>query len=303
MTGDPPQPRVAIAVPTYNRADGLKVAIDSVLAQDFQAWELIICDNASTDKTATVAKTYADREPRIRVHRQPGNLGPTANFVEGLKLTEAPLFMWLADDDWIEPNYLSACVKRHDDQPDHALVAGRVRYQHKEREPFDGASIDLQQDDSAERMLGYYRGVTDNGIFYGVMKTEFARRSAFPNTLGGDWIFLAGLIYQGKVSTLRETVIHRDYNWNAQSIKRISESAGFSPFVEKHPYLSIALEGAAAVRSRDLFADLDKKQRRRLSHRVFLALVRKKKLGFFKIIRGLLAARKDWRPAIGAKAI
>jgi len=303
MSGELPQPSVSIAVPTYNRAAGLKVAIDSVVAQGFREWELIVCDNASTDETPEVAKAYADQDDRIRVHRQAENLGPTANFLKGLELAKAPLFMWLADDDWIETNHLSACVKRHHGQPDHALVSGRVRYRHREKEPFDGGRIALQQDDPGERMLNYYREVTDNGIFYGVMKTEFARRATFLNTLGGDWIFLAGVIYQGKVSTLEETVIHRDYTWNKESIKRISENAGFSSFAQKHPYLSIALEGAAAVRNWDLFEDLNEKQRNQLSNRVFLTLARKKKLGFFKIIRGLLAARSGWRPTRGETTV
>ena len=66
---------VTIALPTYNRVAGLEKAIKSVLAQDFQHWELFICDNASSDGTEEVAAEFAANDSRVRHQRQTENRG------------------------------------------------------------------------------------------------------------------------------------------------------------------------------------------------------------------------------------
>ncbi|MFP5441477.1 MAG: glycosyltransferase family 2 protein, partial [Gammaproteobacteria bacterium] len=67
------QPRVSVVMPAYNAARTLRVAVDSVLAQDFSDFELIVCDDASRDDTATLLSGYAD--PRLKVVRNAANLG------------------------------------------------------------------------------------------------------------------------------------------------------------------------------------------------------------------------------------
>jgi cellulose synthase/poly-beta-1,6-N-acetylglucosamine synthase-like glycosyltransferase len=62
-------PRVTIAVPVYNGERYLARTLDALLAQTFRDFELIITDNASTDRTAEIAQEYARREPRIRYFR------------------------------------------------------------------------------------------------------------------------------------------------------------------------------------------------------------------------------------------
>src|SRR5690606_1400221 len=66
---DSPPPRVTVAMPVYNGADYIERALDSLLAQDFEDFELIISDNGSTDGTDEIARRYAERDPRISYHR------------------------------------------------------------------------------------------------------------------------------------------------------------------------------------------------------------------------------------------
>src|SRR3569623_644066 len=68
-------PRLSIGLPVYNGGDLLPLAIDSVLAQTFGDFELIICDNASTDQTEELCRAYARRDPRVVYHRSERTLG------------------------------------------------------------------------------------------------------------------------------------------------------------------------------------------------------------------------------------
>lgn len=102
----PPAPRptmpelVSVVIPTFNRAATLPRAIDSVLAQDHRALELLVVDDASTDDTARVIAGYAD--PRLRLIRQPVNQGVAAARNRGIAEARG---RWLAfldsDDEWL----------------------------------------------------------------------------------------------------------------------------------------------------------------------------------------------------------
>ena len=65
------KPRVSIGMPVRNGQKYIREAIESILAQTFTDWELIVCDNASTDSTEQIVREYAARDPRVRYHRNP----------------------------------------------------------------------------------------------------------------------------------------------------------------------------------------------------------------------------------------
>lgn len=99
-------PSVSIGMPVYNGANYIREALDSLLAQTFADFELIISDNASTDKTAQICKEYADRDNRIIYFTQYHNIGAVANFQFVLNSARSALFMWAAHDDKWSKNYL-----------------------------------------------------------------------------------------------------------------------------------------------------------------------------------------------------
>lgn len=105
-------PRVTIGVPIYNEEKYLRPALDSLLAQDYGDFELIISDNASTDATEAISQEYAARDPRIRYHRNPTNIGATENFNQALRLSSGgEYFMWAGGHDVWAPTYLSRCLE------------------------------------------------------------------------------------------------------------------------------------------------------------------------------------------------
>lgn len=99
-------PKVSVGMPVYNGAKYIREALDSLLAQTFTDFELIISDNASTDGTQAICEEYAQRYPKIRYVRQSKNKGATENFRFVLGCANADLFMWAAYDDLWAPHYL-----------------------------------------------------------------------------------------------------------------------------------------------------------------------------------------------------
>jgi glycosyltransferase involved in cell wall biosynthesis len=102
--------KVAIGLPVYNGANYLVAAIESILAQTYGDFDLVISDNASTDGTEEICRTYAERDLRIRYVRQAQNLGAAANHNYLVRICENPYFKWAAHDDLLAPGFLAACV-------------------------------------------------------------------------------------------------------------------------------------------------------------------------------------------------
>lgn len=104
-------PRVSIGLPVYNGENFLEAALDSILAQTFEDFELIISDNASSDRTEEICRSYAAKDKRIRYCRLETNLGPIANFNRLVELARGDYFKWVAHDDIYAPDFLAKCVE------------------------------------------------------------------------------------------------------------------------------------------------------------------------------------------------
>ena len=79
-------PRVSIGLPVYNGEKYLEGSIQSILSQTYEDFELIICDNCSTDTTPQICERFAQQDARVRYHRNPENLGANGNFNHAVML-------------------------------------------------------------------------------------------------------------------------------------------------------------------------------------------------------------------------
>lgn len=102
-------PKITIGMPVYNGQSYLKYALDSILSQTFENFELIVSDNASSDGTSKILAEYADRDDRIQVIKQPVNLGAAANYNILVDLAQGEYFKWAAHDDELEKTFLEKC--------------------------------------------------------------------------------------------------------------------------------------------------------------------------------------------------
>lgn len=117
-----PTPKISIQMCTYNRAYFIDKAINSVLSQTFQDWELLILDDKSTDNTEEIISKYLD-DPRIRYIKNEENLGITKNRNKALTLSQGEYIAVLDSDDyWIDNTKLERQINFLNKHPDYVLV-------------------------------------------------------------------------------------------------------------------------------------------------------------------------------------
>jgi glycosyltransferase involved in cell wall biosynthesis len=104
-------PLLSIGLFVYNGERFIRKALDSLIGQTFRDFELIISDNASTDRTADICLEYAARDPRIRFFQAQKNMGAGWNVRRVYFLATGKYFKWAACDDFCEPSFLEKCVE------------------------------------------------------------------------------------------------------------------------------------------------------------------------------------------------
>jgi glycosyltransferase involved in cell wall biosynthesis len=119
-------PRVTIGVPVYNGEPFLEQALDSILSQTFTDFEIVISDNASTDRTEEIGRAYAARDPRIRYYRSDVNRGAAWNHNRVFELARGEYFKWNAADDFCAPRLLERCVAALERDPDAVMACTDV---------------------------------------------------------------------------------------------------------------------------------------------------------------------------------
>ena len=130
------RPKVTVAMPTYNRSNLLREAIASALAQDYSDFDVMIVDNASTDRTEDVVRSFAD--PRLKYVRNQSNLGACGNWNRATELNSSRYLNVLMDDDVMLPGFISETVKQLDEHPEVAFCFTAAKYVDLNRVPLGG---------------------------------------------------------------------------------------------------------------------------------------------------------------------
>ena len=97
-------------MPVFNGERYIKSAIDSILGQTYEDFELVISDNASTDNTQNICLDYKAQDSRIRYQRSKENVGAPPNYNRVFLLSKGQYFKWAAHDDVMAPTYLEKCM-------------------------------------------------------------------------------------------------------------------------------------------------------------------------------------------------
>lgn len=171
-------PRLSIGLPVYNGERYLADALDALLGQTYEDFELIISDNASTDGTEDICTRYAAADPRIRYIRQPHNIGLAGNHNTVFDHARGELFKWASDDDLYARELLRRCVDALDEHPQVVLAHCWTAMIDDDADSV-ARGVDYPLDSSAPRAPDRFRSMLfDNGgdDDYGVIRTDILRR-------------------------------------------------------------------------------------------------------------------------------
>jgi len=203
--------RVSIGLPVFNGERYLEEAIASVLGQSYTDLELIITDNASTDRTPDICAQACRQDARIRYFRNEKNLGAAPNYNRAWSHATGEYFKWLAHDDRIKPRFIEAAVAALDANPDAVLCNSEAEY-------IDGEG----------RHLGFYRSVLEQCKsgrpaeqlaaillnshtcidFFGLIRREAMVGSILHEAFSGaDKAFIAQMALRGRLIQLNEPLV------------------------------------------------------------------------------------------------
>jgi glycosyltransferase involved in cell wall biosynthesis len=246
------EPKLSIGMPVYNAEEFLPQALDALLAQTFRNFEIIICDNASTDRTPQSCREYVCRDNRIRYFRNDTNLGAIANYNRTFELSAAPLFKWAAHDDLHLSHYLESCVRLLDNDPAVVLAHTGTAFIGEDGQAFPFESdtetyVDpktgvRQRPDSptigdspiaVERFWHVLARARWGSHMFGVMRREALQRThLLPNFAGSDRAMLAELALLGRFRAVPERLFlkrfHAGVSWalNKRELKSFLSTDG-----------------------------------------------------------------------------
>jgi glycosyltransferase involved in cell wall biosynthesis len=231
--------RLSIGLAVHNGERYLSQTLDALLCQTFGDFDVIICDNASSDKTCAIIEAYSSRDLRIVHRRNTKNIGALPNFNQTLRMARGEYFKFAGHDDLIEPTYLEKCVSMLDRDRSIVLAHSKVRI-------IDEDGDDLVFDSVTNRLVNKYglpvieppdanygealdpierfRNVLDKTITchfaLGVMRrAAVAKSGGFGLFHTSDRAFLAEMALYGRFGQVQETLfLKREHPRNSRTL-------------------------------------------------------------------------------------
>jgi hypothetical protein len=231
-------PLVSIGLPVYNGENFVAEAIQCVLDQTFSDWELIICDNCSTDRTLLICCQFAERDSRIRVHQNARNMGVCFNYSEVFRLSRGQYFKWMAHDDLFAPRFVETCIQELEKHDDVVLAFTKMCYVDAggrvlRRQASELSVLGPTAESRAKQFLASAAQSTDFlWLAYGVVRRDVLQQSGSMGLYAGsDHVMLFKIALLGCMKQIEEEMFLRREHSEASTCKRgstVRERAKFA---------------------------------------------------------------------------
>jgi glycosyltransferase involved in cell wall biosynthesis len=204
-------PKISVGIPVFNGERYLPQALNSVLRQDYEDFELIVSDNASTDATEDICREFAGIDKRIRYHRNVDNLGAVPNFNRVFNLARGTYFKWLSHDDECYPSMLRRCAEVLDRSPDSVALVYPLCELINEDGGFDSRLVEDVKTSASrpyQRLCTVLFKYTSAQALCGLIRSDCLRRTR----LRGSYVFddcglLAELAMLGRFLEVQEVLL------------------------------------------------------------------------------------------------
>lgn len=239
---------VTIGMPVYNRPVELERALNSVLSQSYSNIEVVVSNNSSSDiRVDELVKRYAAKDTRVKYYFQKNPLPVIDNFKFVLEKAMGEYFMWLADDDWIDANYIEECIYFLSNNSDYNLACGKCAYHDIAGNLIDKIKMpSIISSNPVNRVIDYYKHVKLNGYFYGLRKTSLSKTFSLQNKMAFDWLYLAAIIYRGKSKVFESTLMHITAGGMSNDATEMNRNMGANNFFTRN-FVGLTASVNAAV--------------------------------------------------------
>jgi len=206
-------PIVSIGMPVRNGEPFIEETIQSLLAQTFRDFELIISDNASDDSTPTICQHYAERDKRVRYIRLQTNIGAAPNFNEVFRIASGQYFKWACHDDTYLPDYLIRCVEVFQrSAPDVVVVYPKTELIDKNNQSLglDSLNLSIGGKMPHQRLAYYINNIHLSNPMFGLIRSASLRKTRLHDSfIGSDHVLLAELLMLGDFIEVPEVLFRR----------------------------------------------------------------------------------------------
>jgi glycosyltransferase involved in cell wall biosynthesis len=217
--------KVSIGLPVYNGDKYIRLAVESLLQQDYTDFELIISDNASTDATQEICCELAAKDARIRYFRNATNVGMSKNYKRVFELSNGELFTWAAHDDVYLSGFLRRCVDVLDQAPATVVLVAPITEVIDEKGFRMQITVERLHTISAlpHRRIAYVLGnlrwaTAQHGLF---RSSALRKTRLIDGFVGSDRVLLLELAILGEIWEIPETLfLKRDYPGRASHINK-----------------------------------------------------------------------------------
>lgn len=231
-------------MPVYNGARYLRGALDSLLAQEYPDFEVIISDNASDDETEAICRDYAVRSERIRYYRTERNMGAIWNVVRVQELARGEYFMWAAHDDLRHPQYLSRCVAALEENPRALFCCTGVRLIDDEGNDVSATFPFQSYHPTGSTPRERLRALVRSGAWfdsYSLMRTRALAETRIGPGWGGDVVLVAELCLRGEVAEVPEKLFDYRY-FPAKTTETVAQSISTSDVTVSASWTNLAAD-------------------------------------------------------------
>jgi glycosyltransferase involved in cell wall biosynthesis len=211
-------PRVSIGIPVYCGENYLAQLLECMVGQTFRDIEIIISDNASTDRTRQICEEFARRDSRVRYFRNPVNIGAAPNYNRVFALARGEYFKWTAHDDLYDRTYIARCVEALDRDPDVMVAHSEMTMVGPAGNPlyFDAATGRFVDATLGAPLPSEPREIATSGsaverfydilfrmywctVIFGLMRTDVVRTTSLHRSYyGSDKVLLSELALMGR---------------------------------------------------------------------------------------------------------
>ena len=219
-------PLVSLGMPVFNGERYLNDAIQSLLAQSFEDFEIVIADNASTDRTRSICERYL-RDKRVRYCRFEENRGAAPNYNYAFWISRGKYFKWAAYDDLLEPRYLEKCVAAFEAAPDAAVVYSQATLIDEHGKPLGQDRVSIALDAGPyERLRHFYRVIDLANPIFGLIRADLLERTRLIDSfIGSDLVLLAELLMLGRFCEVEEPLFKRRIHAQSSCIANVEKAA------------------------------------------------------------------------------
>ena len=208
------QPLVSIGLPVYNGEKYLKQSIDSLLAQTYKNIELIICDNASSDRTPEICLEYAKFDGRIRYQRNQTNIGGANNHNLTFELAQGKYFRWASYDDLCAPDLIEKCVNILEKNPSIVICYSNVV---SIDEKGNQLEVTSRNNGSSSKSFERFSAIASSRDYceetYGVIRANiFGKTQLQQNYTGSDRTLMCELSLYGQFYEIQEPLFFKRFH-------------------------------------------------------------------------------------------